>query len=163
MSSTIPRSTSGFPLKEREGEALIVWTTTPWTLPANVAAAVKPDAEYGLREGGWRLEEGRRVRARWSGARSSSGSNTTAPSTTWRRRKESPHRVIPWEDVSLTEGTGIVHIAPGAGTEDFELSRVHDLPVLAPIDEEGRMVAELRAVRGPLDRRGRGAGDRVAA
>ena len=51
------------------------------------------------------------------------------------------HRVIPWEDVSLTEGTGIVHIAPGAGTEDFELSRVHDLPVLAPIDDAGRMVS----------------------
>ncbi len=44
-----------FPLKEREDEALVVWTTTPWTLPANVAAAVKPDAEYGLRDGQWRL------------------------------------------------------------------------------------------------------------
>ena len=50
--------------------------------------------------------------------------------------------MIPWDEVSLTEGTGIVHIAPGAGTEDFELSRVHDLPVLVPIDEAGRMVAE---------------------
>jgi len=48
------------------------------------------------------------------------------------------HRVIPWDDVSLEEGTGIVHIAPGAGAEDFELSRVHDLAVLAPIDEAGR-------------------------
>ncbi len=44
-----------FPLKDRDGEALVVWTTTPWTLPANVAAAVKPDAEYGLRDGGWTL------------------------------------------------------------------------------------------------------------
>src|SRR5207249_3837734 len=58
-----------FPLKEREGESLIVWTTTPWTLPANVAAAVKPDAEYVLHEddGGWRLDfgdgvEGRRLK-----------------------------------------------------------------------------------------------------
>src|SRR5437870_8735189 len=40
------------PLREREGESLVVWTTTPWTLPANVAAAVKPDAEYILRESG---------------------------------------------------------------------------------------------------------------
>src|SRR5207249_3900567 len=40
-----------FPLKAREGEALIVWTTTPWTLPANVAAAVKPDPDYGPFEG----------------------------------------------------------------------------------------------------------------
>ena len=50
------------------------------------------------------------------------------------------HRVIPWDEVSLTEGTGIVHIAPGAGTEDFELGRVHDLPVVVPIDETGRML-----------------------
>src|SRR5215210_2163304 len=48
------------------------------------------------------------------------------------------HRVIPWEDVTLDDGTGIVHIAPGCGSEDFELSRVHDLPVLAPVDEAGR-------------------------
>src|SRR5881394_2613204 len=39
------------PLAGGEGEALVVWTTTPWTLPANVAAAVKPEAEYGLRDG----------------------------------------------------------------------------------------------------------------
>ena len=50
------------------------------------------------------------------------------------------HRVIPWDEVSLTEGTGIVHIAPGAGTEDFELGRIHDLPVIVPIDESGRML-----------------------
>src|SRR4029077_10977996 len=48
------------------------------------------------------------------------------------------HRVIPWDDVSLEEGTGIVHIAPGAGQEDFELGRAHDLPVLMPVDESGR-------------------------
>src|SRR5207244_13405970 len=52
------------------------------------------------------------------------------------------HRVIPWDEVSLEEGTGIVHIAPGAGTEDFELSRVHDLPVLVPVDESGRFLPE---------------------
>ena len=70
------------------------------------------------------------------------------------------HRVIPWDEVALDEGTGIVHIAPGAGAEDFELSRVHDLPVLAPIDESGRMIAgygELEgrtteAVAEPVDR-----------
>ena len=46
--------------------------------------------------------------------------------------------MIPWEDVALDTGTGIVHIAPGAGPEDFVLSTVHDLPVLAPVDEAGR-------------------------
>ena len=46
--------------------------------------------------------------------------------------------MIPWDDVTLDDGTGIVHIAPGCGAEDFELSRVHDLPVLTPVDESGR-------------------------
>ena len=41
-----------FPLLDRPDESLVIWTTTPWTLPANVAAAVKPDAEYGRRENG---------------------------------------------------------------------------------------------------------------
>src|ERR671923_244480 len=48
------------------------------------------------------------------------------------------HVVIPWDEVSLEEGTGIVHIAPGCGAEDFELSRVHGLPVLTPVNEDGR-------------------------
>src|ERR1041385_2374976 len=52
------------------------------------------------------------------------------------------HRVIPWDEVALDEGTGIVHIAPGAGTEDFELGQIHGLPVLVPIDESGRMLPE---------------------
>ncbi len=48
--------------------------------------------------------------------------------------------MIPWDEVVLDEGTGIVHIAPGAGAEDFDLSRVHGLDVLVPIDESGRML-----------------------
>jgi isoleucyl-tRNA synthetase len=48
------------------------------------------------------------------------------------------HRIIPWDDVTMAQGTGVVHIAPGAGGEDFELSKVHDLPVLTPVDESGR-------------------------
>ena len=51
---------------------------------------------------------------------------------------EVEHRVIPWDDVTMDQGTGVVHIAPGAGGEDFELSKVHDLPVLTPVDESGR-------------------------
>src|SRR5918995_1022764 len=51
---------------------------------------------------------------------------------------EVDHRVIPWDEVSLDEGTGIVHIAPGAGQEDFELGLLHELPVLSPVDEAGR-------------------------
>jgi isoleucyl-tRNA synthetase len=128
------------PLLARRGEALVVWTTTPWTLPANVAAAVKPDAEYGRREGGeWvaverypndtfveRLRGEELVGWRYQG-----------PFDTLEPGSGVEHRVIPWDDVTLDQGTGIVHIAPGCGAEDFELSRVHDLPVLQPVDEAG--------------------------
>ncbi len=71
-------------------------------------------------------------------ARSSSAGATGARSTSFRPAAEVEHRVIPWDEVSLEEGTGIVHIAPGAGQEDFELGRLHDLPVLVPVDEAGR-------------------------
>jgi isoleucyl-tRNA synthetase len=132
-----------FPLRGREGQSLVVWTTTPWTLPANVAAAVKPDAEYGRNDvGEWvavarypdeHFEE--RVRGE-----ELVGLEYEGPFDQFAAQEGVVHRVIPWDEVSLDEGTGIVHIAPGAGAEDFELSRVHDLPVLTPIDEAGRMI-----------------------
>jgi isoleucyl-tRNA synthetase len=132
-----------FPLKERQGEALVVWTTTPWTLPANVAAAVQPEAEYGLTaDGRWVAvarfpDETFTKRARGSDL---VGLEYDGPFDDLPAQAGVVHRVIPWDDVSLEEGTGIVHIAPGCGAEDFELSRVHDLHVLMPIDEAGRML-----------------------
>jgi isoleucyl-tRNA synthetase len=129
-----------FPLKERPGEALVVWTTTPWTLPANVAAAVKPDAEYGLREGGWRLAEEGGEYDNVVPGEDLVGLEYDGPFDDLPAQDGVRHRIIPWDEVALDEGTGIVHIAPGAGAEDFELSRVHGLPVLAPIDESGRFL-----------------------
>ncbi|HVN62372.1 MAG TPA: class I tRNA ligase family protein, partial [Gaiellaceae bacterium] len=133
------------PLLDRPGESLVIWTTTPWTLPANVAAAVNPDADYG-----------RRLNGEWVAAprypdESFDEVLRGAELLGW--RYEGPfdqlapggsveHRVIPWDEVSLDEGTGIVHIAPGCGGEDFELSRVHELPVLMPVDESGRFYDE---------------------
>ncbi len=130
-----------FPLRDRPGESLVVWTTTPWTLPANVAAAVHPDAEYGRRENGeWvavaREPDGMFVE-RKRGA-DLVGLAYDGPFDDLPAAEDLDHRVIPWEDVSLDEGTGIVHIAPGCGAEDFELSRVHDLQVVMPVDEAGR-------------------------
>jgi isoleucyl-tRNA synthetase len=129
-----------FRLLDRRGEAIVIWTTTPWTLPANVAAAVNPAAEYGrLDNGDWvavarypsetfveRLSGADLVGWRYEGPFDSLG-----------RGGEVEHRVIPWDDVSLEEGTGVVHIAPGCGAEDFELSKVFDLDVIAPVDEAG--------------------------
>jgi isoleucyl-tRNA synthetase len=140
-----------FPLKESEGEALIVWTTTPWTLPANVAAAVKPDAEYVLRaDGGWLVRDlaGEGEFTKSVRGEELVGLTYEGPFDDLPPQEGIVHRVIPWDGVSLTEGTGVVHIAPGAGTEDFELSRVHDLPVLVPIDEEGRMLPDYRPFAG---------------
>jgi isoleucyl-tRNA synthetase len=129
-----------FPLRGREGQSLVVWTTTPWTLPANVAAAVKPDAVYGRNDvGEWVAverypEEHFEERLRGSEL---VGWEYDGPFDDFAAQDGVVHRVIPWDEVSLDEGTGIVHIAPGCGAEDFELSRVHDLAVLAPIDESG--------------------------
>jgi isoleucyl-tRNA synthetase len=130
-----------FPLIERAGESLVVWTTTPWTLPANVAAAVKPEAEYGLRDSGeWvlaaRYPDDRFVRH--VRGEELVGLRYQAPFDDLPPAADIEHRVIPWNEVSLDEGTGIVHIAPGCGPEDFDLSRLHDLPVLTPVDEAGR-------------------------
>jgi isoleucyl-tRNA synthetase len=131
-----------FPIRDGNGESLVAWTTTPWTLPANVALAVNPDAEYGLRGQDWvavssdpDAEFSRRV----------TGSELVGrfydpPFPELAAQDGVEHRVIPWDEVSLTEGTGVVHIAPGAGGEDFELARLHGLPVLAPVDEDGRFV-----------------------
>ncbi len=128
-----------FPLEDREGESLVVWTTTPWTLPANVAAAVKPDAEYGLKDGQWALAQAGEEYDHLAKGEELVGLKYTGPYDDLPATVKE-HRVIPWNEVSLTEGTGIVHIAPGAGTEDFELGRIHDLPVVVPIDETGRML-----------------------
>ena len=129
-----------FPLRDREGESLVVWTTTPWTLPANVAAAVKPDAEYVLRDGSEWVAAARYPDAEGQKVLGQElvGLEYEGPFDELPAQESVVRRVIPWDEVSLEEGTGIVHIAPGAGTEDFELSRVHDLPVLAPINEAGR-------------------------
>jgi len=130
-----------FPLLDRPGESLVIWTTTPWTLPANVAAAVKPDAEYGRRENGeWVAvarypEDGFADRAL---GQELVGLRYRGPFDDLGPGGEVDHRVIPWDEVSLEEGTGIVHIAPGAGQEDFELGVIHELPVLSPVDEAGR-------------------------
>ena len=96
-----------FPLLERGGESLVIWTTTPWTLPANVAAAVHPAEQYGRRENGeWvavqRFPDDTFVEV-------ANGSELVG----WRYRgpfddlgpgSAVEHRVIPWEDVTMDQG-----------------------------------------------------------
>ncbi len=135
------------PLVERPGESLLVWTTTPWTLAANIAAAVHPDFTYArARQGDDVLYLSRAALSVLQGEYAVEGELTgrellgltyRGPFDELPAQEGVVHRVIEWEDVSEEEGTGIVHIAPGCGQEDFALSKEFDLPVIAPIDEFG--------------------------
>jgi isoleucyl-tRNA synthetase len=135
------------PLEDGTGEALAVWTTTPWTLPANVAVAVHPGARYALVRtpaGDVWVAEARAGHLPVPGEvlRSATGADLAGrayrPPLPDLPVRTPAHRVVAWDGVSLEEGTGLVHIAPGCGAEDFELGRALGLPVLAPIDEDGR-------------------------
>src|SRR3989304_1515979 len=141
-----------FPLRGREG-SLLVWTTTPWTLTSNVVVAVHPDLVYvkvrkdgevyylskgALRsvfpDGGYEiLEELKGI--------DMEGWTYDGPYDELERPRNmgvsEAHRVILWEEVGETEGTGLVHIAPGAGKEDFILGKKYGLPAVAPLDEYG--------------------------
>ncbi len=140
----LPITTSG-----RDDEDLLIWTTTPWTLSSNVAAAVHPDLTYVLVRGengrAWWLSHGSQPRVAPAAAILREAKGAELVGLTYRGPfDELPaaagveHRVIPWADVSDEEGTGIVHIAPGCGQEDFALSREFELAVIDPIDEFGR-------------------------
>ncbi len=152
-----------FPLLDRPGEALVIWTTTPWTLPANVAAAVHPDEEYGrLANGDW-LATARAGQAEFTEVRPGSdlvGWRYQGPFDELGPGSVVAHRVVAWQDVSIQEGTGIVHIAPGCGAEDFDLGKVNDLPVLAPIDEAGCYYGDYGWLAG---RSAREAGEEITA
>ena len=141
------------PLLDREGEALLVWTTTPWTLAANVAAAVNPDNDYvkvrntvgDLALTLWLsanrihvLDGKHEILDRVKGT-DMLGWRYRGPFDDFDAQSEARavHRVVEWEEVGEEEGTGIVHIAPGAGSEDFQLGRENDLPVIAPLDDNG--------------------------
>jgi isoleucyl-tRNA synthetase len=156
---THPSVTLRFPLRGRERESLLIWTTTPWTLTSNVAAAVGPELTYArVRQGDevfylskgtlHMLQGGYEVLAELRGAEME-GWAYDGPFDDLPAQQESSalsaskgssvanHRVILWDEVGEEEGTGIVHIAPGCGAEDFSLGQEYDLAVLAPLGEDG--------------------------
>ncbi|MBI4574769.1 MAG: isoleucine--tRNA ligase [Planctomycetes bacterium] len=125
----------------------LVWTTTPWTLPANTALAVHPDLDYvRVRAGDRTLILGKEALDRLgvpgevvSTVKGAAlvGLAYVTPFDDLAVQKKVVHRVVAWKEVSAAEGTGIVHIAPGCGAEDFQLSLKLDLPRIVPIDEHG--------------------------
>ncbi len=151
-----PGLTVRFPLVGHWGdgeakESLLVWTTTPWTLTSNVAAAVGPDMTYVkvkqadeyfyMSKGTTKILKGKYDVVAEIAGRDMEGWQYFGPFDELPIVKKSgaieAHKVILWEEVSDAEGTGIVHIAPGCGQEDFALSKRYGLPVIAPLDENG--------------------------
>ncbi len=155
-----------FPLLGREKESLLVWTTTPWTLTSNVAAAVGPDLTYA------RVKQGEQIFYLSKGTlhmlkgpyevlgelkgKEMDGWKYAGPfddlepaqrpggytylAQLIRDVKVSAaqfHRVVLWDTVGEQEGTGIVHMAPGCGAEDFQLGKQYHMPLIAPLNEEG--------------------------
>jgi isoleucyl-tRNA synthetase len=138
-----------FPIKGKEKEFLLVYTTTPWTLPADVAAAVHPDLAYVKVKQGDEiyilcesllsaLKGKYEIIEKFKG-KDLEGIVFIGPMQDLPVQKNVVHKVISSDIVSGEEGTGIVHIAPGHGPEDFELGLQFNLPVLCPVDESGKL------------------------
>ncbi len=148
------------PLVDRPNEYLLVWTTTPWTLPANVAAAVNPELTYAKveQDGSYYYLSNevvprlKKLQGHEHGEARIVGTYQGSELIGWRysgpydelpawKNAQAEHRVVAWDEVSAAEGTGIVHIAPGCGREDFGLGKSNALAVLAPVDEGGVYVS----------------------
>jgi isoleucyl-tRNA synthetase len=150
-----------FPLAGRPGEYLLVWTTTPWTLPGNVAVAVGEEIDYVLVEHGedrlWlaeallgavfgeharHVEALRRVKGRemlgWH----------YHPLYTFLPVTQDYCYVSPGDFVSTEDGTGLVHIAPAFGADDLAVGQKYGLPTLMTVDPQGRFVDAVTPWRG---------------
>ena len=136
-----------------EPVSLAVWTTTPWTLISNVAAAVHPDVGYALVESrGERFVLARDLVEKVLGKKAVVerelrgaellGLEYEAPYAFLPVDRRA-HYVIGGDYVTTTDGTGIVHIAPAFGEEDMKVGLENDLPVVNAVDTEGRFVAEV--------------------
>jgi isoleucyl-tRNA synthetase len=145
------------PLKATPSRRLLMWTTTPWTLAANVAAAVNPELTYlEVASHHWnnytvilgKEAIGKLKEFHPTVVREVRGSELVGleyepffPELAEQQRVE-PHRVVPWKDVDAVEGSGIVHIAPGCGREDHELGLELGLPTISPVDGNGNYLPD---------------------
>ena len=134
----------------------IIWTTTPWTIPANLALAVHPEHEYVLLEHegnryliGSELASPVAALAGWGDAAVEAEFSVPGAMLAGMQFKHplydrlSP--VVTADYVTFEDGTGIVHTAPGHGREDFETGQKNGLDVLSPVDDSGRFTAEAGA------------------
>ncbi len=150
-----------FKVRGAEREYLLIWTTTPWTLPGNVAVMVHPNEKYvKVRVNGDLLIL---AKARLDAVMKEAGVEEYEIVDEFEGREleglkyEHPledlvpiqqklrdvHRVVLSEEyVTMEEGSGCVHSAPGHGKEDFEVGRRYGLPVVSPVDERGRFTED---------------------
>ncbi|HEY6148855.1 MAG TPA: isoleucine--tRNA ligase, partial [Thermoanaerobaculia bacterium] len=148
----------------------VIWTTTPWTIPSNLAIAVHPDETYVfgaaddenvylvaeklerdvVRRLGW---------SRWSRLGERKGSELVG----WRYRhplsgemrgeitpeeEARSFRIVSGDYVTMDAGTGLVHTAPGAGEDDFQTGKREGLPILSPVDAAGRFTSAVAKYSG---------------
>ncbi len=154
-----------FPLKE-ENAYIVIWTTTPWTIPANIAVAVHPSFEYAkvraVKDGkeetlilaselaGKVLKQGRYQNFEVLETVLGEDLNIEYLSPLADKvpkQKEFGHRVY-LADFVTAENTGCVHIAPGHGIDDFELGMKHSLPIFCPVGADGRYTEEAGQYKG---------------
>lgn len=135
-----------FPVLKSKAVFVVIWTTTPWTLPANLALAFHPDFDYAA------VEQNNEVyivaEGRLDALRESIGINVDIITKISGKDLEGMQVLHPFiqrssravlgEFVSLEDGTGIVHIAPGHGEDDYEIGLKYDLDIYAPVDERGK-------------------------
>lgn len=146
---------------DAEGRAFLAWTTTPWTVPANAGLAVHPGLTYAevARDGRRYIVAQSRVEALFGEDAEVVATHQGADLVGWRYRRpldlvEAPAdpgngwTVVAEDFVSADDGTGIVHMAPAFGADDYAAGKRHDLPMLNPIDGAGRFLPEVGLVAG---------------
>ncbi len=132
---------------------IVVWTTTPWTLSSNVALAVNPEIDYVK----VKVKSDEKYLIMGKNALNMVGDDKIEVVDSFKgdklvgleyetcfpemeKQKDIDHKIVAWEEVSSEDGTGVVHIAPGCGAEDYELGKRENLSVVIPIDDEGVIV-----------------------
>jgi isoleucyl-tRNA synthetase len=148
-------------LRLDSGELALIWTTTPWTLPSNLAVAVNPGLEYVTVEvGGERyliaedrlpayareLGEAPRVVARYQGTELL-GRRYTPPFDFFAGRANA-HQLLAADYVTTDEGTGLVHLAPAFGEEDKAITDAAGIEAVVPVDSAGQFTAEVAPYAG---------------
>jgi isoleucyl-tRNA synthetase len=129
-----------------EGASILGWTTTPWTLPANMGLAVDADATYAVVEvGDEKVVAAEALREAVVGGDGRVVATLLGESLVGSRYRplyqnahDGTHRVVAAGFVSMMEGTGVVHIAPGYGADDLEVGLREGWPVFSPVDDDGR-------------------------